>query len=130
MTTLGLSRLKLWVRRDEHIVTAFVLLCPEPSSRRCDMSTASQSVTAHHLPAACALCLSSRRAPCRCGRDDITKQLMVNSLLDDLTGSMSSGADDAGATAQTHAIGSILAAVSTGNARGTGAVARGMWSSV
>ncbi len=49
----------------------------------------------------------------RLGRDDITKQLMVDSLLDDLTGSMSSSTDDAGAAAQAHAIGSILSAVRT-----------------
>ena len=47
----------------------------------------------------------------RSGRDDITKQLMVESLLDDVTGSMAGGMDDANAAAQAAAIGSILAAV-------------------
>ena len=47
----------------------------------------------------------------RSGGNDITKQLMLDSLLDDLTGSMASGADDGGTAGQAHAIGSILAAV-------------------
>ena len=52
--------------------------------------------------------LSNQR---RSGRDDITHQLMVDSLLNDLTGSMTGSADDTGAAAHAHAIGSILAAV-------------------
>ena len=47
----------------------------------------------------------------RAGRDDVSKQLMVESLLDDLAGYLANGADDADAAAQAGAIGSILAAV-------------------
>jgi len=93
-------------------VTAFVRMCSASSRGRCDgVSTTLQwrhTVSLLH----CMLYSSSRCAPCRYGRDDITKQLMLDSLLDDLIGSMTSGADDAGAAAaQAHAIGSILAAV-------------------
>ena len=47
----------------------------------------------------------------RSDRDDLTKQLMVESLLDDLTGTMAGGTDNASSAAQAAAIGSILAAV-------------------